>query len=67
MLTNYSPSQVHIYTLAGNTLNLKMELEHLGPITDCSYSPNGEYLVACDANRKVILYKTSDYQVSAEF
>ncbi|KAL0269939.1 UNVERIFIED_CONTAM: hypothetical protein PYX00_007514 [Menopon gallinae] len=57
-------NKVHIYTLSGSSLSLKMELEHLGPVTDCAYSPDGEYLVACDANRKVILYKTSDYQLA---
>ncbi|XP_065353027.1 actin-interacting protein 1 isoform X1 [Cloeon dipterum] len=53
---------VHIYTLNGTTLAEKTTLEHLGPVTDCSYSPDGQYLVACDANRKVILYKTDDYK-----
>lgn len=56
-------NKVHIYTLTGSNLSPKTELEHLGALTDCSYSPCGEYLVACDAYRKVILYKSSDYQV----
>ncbi|CAB3361026.1 Hypothetical predicted protein [Cloeon dipterum] len=58
---------VHIYTLNGTTLAEKTTLEHLGPVTDCSYSPDGQYLVACDANRKVILYKTDDYKGVSNF
>ena len=46
-----------------SSLSPKTELEHLGPLTDCSYSPDSQYLVACDANRKVILYKLPDYEV----
>lgn len=53
-------SKVHIYTLSGTTLNPKTEIVHLGPVTDCSYSPDYKYLVACDANRKVILYSVVD-------
>ncbi|KAJ9578243.1 hypothetical protein L9F63_005542 [Diploptera punctata] len=55
---------VHIYTLLGANLSPKIELEHLGPLTDCCYSPDNQYLVACDANRKVILYKLPDYQLA---
>nr|CAD7434566.1 unnamed protein product [Timema monikensis] len=55
--------QVHIYTLSGTSLVPKQELEHLGPLTDCAYSPDNKFLVACDANRKVILYQLPDYQV----
>ncbi|PNF17233.1 hypothetical protein B7P43_G05228 [Cryptotermes secundus] len=57
-------NKIHIYTLLGSNLSPKAELEHLGPITDCSYSPDSQYLVACDANRKVILYKLPDYQLA---
>lgn len=46
-----------------SSLSPKTELGHLGPLTDCSYSPDSQYLVACDANRKVILYKLPDYEV----
>ncbi|XP_059472949.1 actin-interacting protein 1 isoform X1 [Neocloeon triangulifer] len=55
-------NSVHIYSLNGTNLAEKLTLEHLGPVTDCSYSPDGQYLVACDTNRKVILYKTDDYK-----
>lgn len=56
--------KVHIFSLTGANLNPKQELEHLGPITDCSYSPDNQYLVACDANRKVILYKVPEYKLA---
>lgn len=56
-------SKVHIYTLTENQLNVKTELVHLGAITDVAYSPDNKYLVACDSNRKVILYTTDEYKV----
>lgn len=57
-------NKIHIYTLNGNSqLELKIELEHLGAITDCSYSPDNKYLVACDSNRKVVLYGIEEYKV----
>jgi len=49
--------------LSDTTLIQKTELEHLGPVTDASYSPDNKYLVACDANRKVILYAVPEYKV----
>nr|CAD7446755.1 unnamed protein product [Timema bartmani] len=57
-------NKVHIYTLSGTSLVPKQELEHLGPLTDCAYSPDNKFLVACDANRKVILYQLPDYQLA---
>lgn len=57
-------SKVHIYQLNGTTLTPKTEIVHLGPVTDCAYSPDNKYLVACDANRKVILYSVDEYKVS---
>lgn len=57
-------SKVHIYSLSGTSLNAKTEIVHLGPVTDCAYSPDRKYLVACDANRKVILYTVDEYKVS---
>lgn len=57
-------NKIHIYTLNGNAqLELKTELEHLGAITDCAYSPDNKYLVACDSNRKVVLYGVDEYKV----
>ncbi|XP_067647867.1 actin-interacting protein 1 [Eurosta solidaginis] len=54
--------KVHVYSLKGTALEEKTELQHLGPVTDCAYSPDNKYLVACDANRKVILYAVEDYK-----
>lgn len=55
--------KIHIYTLNGTQLTPKTELTQLGAITDCAYSPDLKYLVACDSNRKVIMYALPDYQV----
>lgn len=60
-------SKVHVYTLAGTSLTPKTEIVHLGPVTDCAYSPDNKYLVACDANRKVILYSVDEYKVRISF
>jgi len=57
-------NKVHIYDLNGRNLNEKSVCEHLGAITDCTFSPDGSYLVACDANRKVILYKVPEFQLA---
>lgn len=57
-------NKVHIYELQGNSLSQIQELDHLGAVTDVCYSPDDNYLVACDANRKVVLYSTEDYMVS---
>uniref|UniRef100_A0A1L8E5C1 Actin-interacting protein 1 n=1 Tax=Nyssomyia neivai TaxID=330878 RepID=A0A1L8E5C1_9DIPT len=54
--------KVHIYSLVGTNLEHKVDLDHLGPVTDCSYSPDNKYLVACDSNRKVILYGLPEYK-----
>lgn len=59
-----SDNKVYVYGLDGTSLGFKLELEHLGPVTDVSFSPDGKYLVACDANRKVILYVLPEYKVS---
>ncbi|XP_011506329.1 PREDICTED: actin-interacting protein 1 isoform X2 [Ceratosolen solmsi marchali] len=59
-----SDNKVYIYELDGTNLTSKTELEHLGPITDASYSPDNKYLVACDANRKVILYVVPEYKLA---
>lgn len=60
-------NKVHIYELQGNNLNHIQELDHLGAVTDVSYSPDDNYLVACDAHRKVVLYNTEDYKVIYDF
>lgn len=56
--------KVHVYTLSGKNLTQKVELDHLGAVTDLAYSPDLKYLVASDANRKVILYSLPEYKVS---
>ncbi|KAH8397189.1 hypothetical protein KR215_010295 [Drosophila sulfurigaster] len=56
--------KVHIYSLKGNTLELKTELDHLGAVSDVAYSPDQKYLVACDAHRKVVLYNVEDYKLA---
>ncbi|XP_015115659.1 actin-interacting protein 1 isoform X2 [Diachasma alloeum] len=59
-----SDNKVYVYNLSGTTLTFKLELEHLGPVTDVAYSPDNKYLVACDANRKVILYMLPEYKLA---
>ncbi|XP_046749095.1 actin-interacting protein 1 isoform X1 [Diprion similis] len=55
-------NKAHVYELSGTNLSPKTELQHLGPVTDASYSPDNKYLVVCDANRKVILYALPEYK-----
>jgi len=56
-------AQTHVYTLSGKTFSLKASLDHLGPVTDVHYSPDGNYLAASDGHRKVVLYSTASYEV----
>lgn len=49
--------------LTGTSFSTKAEMDHLGPVTDVSYSPDGNYLAASDGHRKVMLYSTSTYEV----
>ncbi|XP_039281777.1 actin-interacting protein 1 isoform X1 [Nilaparvata lugens] len=58
-------SKIHIYAMSGTVISPHKELQHLGPVTDVAFSPDGKYLVACDANRKVILYTLPDFQTLA--
>lgn len=55
-------NKVHVYVRNVHNLSPKIELDHLGAITDVRYSPCGEYLVACDTNRKVIVYRLPGYE-----
>ena len=57
-------SNVHVYSLAGGSLQEIHSLSQTGSITCLSYSPDGSYLAAGDSNRKVELYTCSDYKVS---
>ncbi|KAI8041072.1 actin-interacting protein 1 [Drosophila gunungcola] len=54
--------KLHIYSLKAGVLEPKVELDHLGAVTDVSYSPDLKYLVACDAHRKVVLYSVEEYK-----
>lgn len=56
--------KVHIYDVKDKSLTLQRDIEHLGPVTDVSFSPNNEYLVAADSNRKVILYKVPSFELA---
>lgn len=57
-------NKVHVYSIVGTNLSEKCTCDHLGAVTDCSFSPDGAYLVACDANRKVILYTVPEFQLA---
>lgn len=58
-------SCVHVFAIdAANNLSPKKQLEHRESVTDVAYSPNGTYLAACDANRKIVLYLAENYEVS---
>lgn len=59
-----SDNKVHLYTVEGNSLSPGQELEHLGAVTDVKFSPDSQYLVASDSNRKVILYNTDDFKLA---
>ncbi|XP_006569606.1 actin-interacting protein 1 isoform X2 [Apis mellifera] len=59
-----SDNMLRIYALSDTNLTLKMELQHLGPVTDVAYSPDSKYLVACDTNRKVVLYTCPEYKLA---
>lgn len=56
-----SDSKVHIYTLENGQLTESKNLDHRGGVTAVKYSPDGSYLAAADANRKVVLYKADGY------
>jgi len=53
-------SKVHIFKLSGHSLSEVKILEHREAVTDVTYSPDGAYLAASDANRKIILYSVSN-------
>jgi len=55
--------KVHVYVLHNGNLTLRKELQHNGPITDCAFSPDNQYLVAADANRRLILYRLPEFEV----
>lgn len=59
-----SDKKVHIYSLKDGQLTEKKSLEHRGPVSAVKYSPDGTYLAAADANRKIVLYKVGDYELA---
>lgn len=59
-------NKVHIFELNGTTLTAKIDLSHTGAITAVTYSPDDKYLVASDANRKLVLYTVEDYKPCPE-
>ena len=57
-------NKVLVYGVSGSSITLKQELQHQGAVTDAAYSPDGNFLVACDGHRKVVLYRLPDYSVA---
>ncbi|ESO04710.1 hypothetical protein HELRODRAFT_156976 [Helobdella robusta] len=56
--------KVHIFSVSGSCkLEEKKGLEHHGCLKDISYSPDGRYLAACDAFRKIQLYELPEHKV----
>ncbi|CAL8071404.1 unnamed protein product [Orchesella dallaii] len=55
-------NKTHVYVLTGNSFSEKATLDHLGPVTDVKYSPDGNYLAASDGHRKVVLYSAASYE-----
>lgn len=53
--------------LTGGSFSPKATLDHLGPVTDVAFSPDGNYLAASDGHRKVMLFSTSNYEVIIKF
>ena len=57
-------NRLHIYTLSGDTLTPEATYDHMGPVLDVKYSPDGALLATCDGTRRVSLYSVPDYTVS---
>jgi WD40 repeat protein len=58
----YKDNAVHVYSLNADTLQQVKSLTQLGNISALKYSPDGAYLAAADANRRVALYRLPDYE-----
>lgn len=56
-----SDKKVHVYKFDGGQLSETTSLEHRGGICSVKYSPDGVYLAAADANRKIVLYKVDNH------
>lgn len=57
-------NKVHVFLRNAFNLSPKLELDHLGAITDVKYSPCGSFLAACDTNRKIIVYRLPGYELA---
>lgn len=57
-------NKVHLYELKGTELTPLQEMKQLGAITDVAYSPDDNYLVACDAARKILVYTVPEYKLA---
>ncbi|KAB7494482.1 Actin-interacting protein 1 [Armadillidium nasatum] len=55
-------NKTYVYELVGNSLNEVKSLDHRGVVTDVVFSPDGNYLAACDTDRKVIIYCIPSYE-----
>ena len=58
-------SEIYVYTLDNDTLVKKTSssLSHVTAICDLAYSPDGAYLASADDNRRVNVFRTTDYGV----
>ncbi|KAH7732053.1 Actin-interacting protein 1 [Aphelenchoides avenae] len=60
-------NKVRVYDVSDSALSEKKVLQHNGAITALSWSPDGRYLVATDAGRKVIPYDSeADFKSASE-
>lgn len=58
-------SEIYVYTLDNDTLVKKTSssLSYVTAICDLAYSPDGAYLASADDNRRVNVFRTTDYEV----
>ncbi|GAB6024526.1 hypothetical protein CHUAL_009680 [Chamberlinius hualienensis] len=57
-------NKVHIYVRSAFSLVPKIQLDHLGALTEVKFSPCGEYLAASDTHRKVVVYRLPTYELA---
>ncbi|XP_053207066.1 actin-interacting protein 1-like [Panonychus citri] len=58
--------KVHVYTYTEgcDSITPKIDLDHRDCLADVAYSPDGQFLAAADANRKVVLYRSPNYELA---